>query len=347
MSCEGHRLACLQAVIAAHPGRGLTAQDAELIYQTHRRKAPGTTYEKFTAGLEAGLQVPEPTIAEALPVQESAKTAQARLEALRAEDPELTNTLVKEAMARYGNGAVFTHSERRGQGVAVLNEFGVVTNLRMEDDGELHHAPVFSRCPQCGSENVYRQERADGSEDETQGECDACQHRGPIEGFHLKPWDAPKDSEADAMPTPPPKFTGKEITLRVRPADWETLSETLDADAESGMLDDELRADIQAALATVQPGNKRGERRLPADAWATLAATLEADADSASFDRKLRGQISRALGRVQVEAPALTQPKPRAKGKAVKKPAQAQPAQKKVAARAKAPAPKKVKSKKE
>ena len=107
MRCEAHRQQALTAIIAAHPGRGLTEQAAELIYQTHRRKTPGVTYEKFTTGLEASLQLPEATIAEALPVTESPAAVTQRLAALRADDPEFpasTDTLVDEAVAEFSPG---------------------------------------------------------------------------------------------------------------------------------------------------------------------------------------------------------------------------------------------------
>jgi len=45
MSCETHRQEALNRILAAHPGKGLTAPDVERIFQAHKRKHPAATYE--------------------------------------------------------------------------------------------------------------------------------------------------------------------------------------------------------------------------------------------------------------------------------------------------------------
>ncbi len=53
MSCETHRQDALSKIIAVHPHKGLTAQDAERIYQEHKRQHPAATYE--SVGQLAGV----------------------------------------------------------------------------------------------------------------------------------------------------------------------------------------------------------------------------------------------------------------------------------------------------
>jgi hypothetical protein len=49
----------LAGIIAAHPKRGLTEQDAERLYQAHKQQHPNATYEGVAAALEMGMQLPE------------------------------------------------------------------------------------------------------------------------------------------------------------------------------------------------------------------------------------------------------------------------------------------------
>jgi bifunctional non-homologous end joining protein LigD len=55
MSCEAHRQQALTAILAAHPGKGLSPADAERIYQKHRQAHPSLSYETLTqlAGVAA------------------------------------------------------------------------------------------------------------------------------------------------------------------------------------------------------------------------------------------------------------------------------------------------------